>query len=338
MVDPSIFPYSLPFQIDMPHAAPVQIHPLIANDSYIASAKRVNGFHVLHSRVYPHNFAHSIRDTLSYDLYAFRRFCTDTWDAALIASRLRVIYLDNEVTNSAVYTLHTDHPAEGTLHAPALRVLENAVVGHLVGCGMHYFKPDDWHAMSDFVSMRLLGHLPQRSPNTVWIANREQGRDREWVDAEEEITPLLQARGLRVLPLKPMGLTLEQQVYVARTASFIIGPHGSNLVPMVFAGQGISVVEVLASDFKSSWYAQQAVLQSARWISYPTSTHDATTMGVGRVSYSPSEIAAYLAAFFLAGDNVTIACQNADMLWDPYTRHWNLSTVEIVDQACWPQL
>ncbi len=93
--------------------------------------------------------------------------------------------------------------------------------------------------MSDFVAVRVLGALPLRSPTTVWIANREKGRDREWVDTEEEITPLLETRGLSVLPLRPMRLTLEQQIYAARTASFIVGPHGSNLVSMVFAGKGV---------------------------------------------------------------------------------------------------
>lgn len=343
MVDPQKFPYTLPYLIEMPHASPVWIKPLLgAFDKII----RVPGFHVIHSRVYPRNYAHSIRDTLSYDLFAFRRFCMSTWDPALIASKLRVIYLDGEVTNSEVYSLHTDQAVEeNTFQQNAslrvfensvVRVFENAVVGHLVACERHYMKPEDWHAMSDFIALRTLGFLPERQDRLVWLANREPGRDREWVDADAEVAPRLQQRGFQVIARNPMGMSLEQQVTAAREASFIVGPHGSNLIPMVFAGAGASVVEVLASDFMSWWYAQQAAFQSARWLSYPNSTELARTMGGGRVKYPVEEMVQTLVNWLEAGQNTSIACQHGGMSLERGSA-WRYPDGPVEVQACWPQ-
>lgn len=342
MVDQSDFPYPLPYLLHVPHADPVWIRQLDANATELHAARRLRGFHVIHPRIYPHNFAHSVRDTLSYDVYAFRRFCRQTWDPNVIAPNLRVVYIDGQKTASEVYAIHTDHPViEGDLSTwTGLRVVENAVVGHLCACWTHYFSPQDWHAFSDFIAIRLLGHVPPRDPAGVWLANRNPGHEREWLNAEQDIAPLLEAQGFNVFTQKPGLLSLAEQSRAAKQASFIVGPHGSNLVSMILAGHGVAVAEIIASDFPSWWYAQQAVFQAARWVCYPPQRSQATTMGGGRVVYPAAELVQYLVKFFNSSGRASIRCRFPEMNFPPGASQWNFmqtSPAEVSEQACWPE-
>jgi hypothetical protein len=336
MANQSSFPYKLPFQMDMQHAGSITIQNLDEIGDKISSAKPIKGFHVAHMRIYPHNHAHSVRDTLSHDLFAFRQFCSATWDAEYIASMLHVLYLDGSRTESSVYRMHTDNPVTEDPQWKGLQVFENVVIGRLPSCGMHYLSASEWDHMSLFISSRVLGHVPNRNPGMVWIANRDEGSSREWFGSGD-VAATLQGLGYNVSTERPGKISFERQVLLARTASFIVGPHGSNLASMVLAGSDVSVAEILAPDFMSAWYAQQALFQSSRWVSYPARTNlAASPLGDGRSIYPSNDVAAYLHLFFSKSGASDIECENANMKWHAANRSWTVSSASFggQTQAC----
>lgn len=343
MANASSFPYRLPFIMRMPHASSedLVIHELDLSPADIASAVAVKGFHVAHSRIFPHNHAHALRDTMSYDLFAFRTFCKETWNASYIASNLHLLYLDGHQAKSRVYFVHSDNKVmqDNLKLWKNVHVFENVVIGR-VGVpspSRHFFSADDWNSMSEFISMRVLGYIPVRDRSLIWIANRDAGSSREWLDAESAASFMVENLGFNVSTTKPGTASLEEQVMLARKSSLIVGPHGSNLASMVLAGRDVSVLEILASDFLSWWYAQQAIFQSCRWASYPARTHLATTKGNGRVAYSAKHVAMYISNYFRSGDK-DIQCQADGMHWSAETRTWITSDDDalrrISEQAC----
>ena len=270
------------------HQAPYVMH---ATDMW------KGGLAVIHHRIYPHAYAHMMRDTLPQDLYAFRRFHTATWDPAVIRPRLRALYLDGVVTTHEGYRVHSDFPPweKTTNQLPASMYFEHAVLGHfgelpVNECNHHFFAPADWQGYSNFLALATLGYLPTRNPSVVWLANRNPGADRELVNGNDV------ARALpgNVITDRPGTLAWRDQIRLARTATVIVGPHGANLANVLAAGTNVSVVEIQVRDFLSSWYAQQCSYQGARWFSshYPRAEDVPFGEGGGRVRADAELIAA----------------------------------------------
>jgi capsular polysaccharide biosynthesis protein len=92
---------------------------------------------------------------------------------------------------------------------------------------MHYLNASEWDHMSLFISRRVLGHVPSRNPGMVWIANRDEGSSREWLGSGD-VSIILQGLGYNVSTERPGRISFERQVLLVRTASFIVGPHGSS--------------------------------------------------------------------------------------------------------------
>jgi hypothetical protein len=274
---------------------------------YVLHATEIwkGGLTVIHHRIYPHAYAHMMRDTLPQDLFAFRRFHTATWDPAVIRPQLRALYLDGETTTHEGYRVHSDHPPwERTVESlqGTSMYFERAVVGHfgelpVDSCNHHFFSPADWQGYSDFLALATLGRLPGRNPLAVWLANRNPGADRELVNGDD----LARALPGDVMTDRPGTLARwKDQILLARTAAVIVGPHGANLANVVAAGTNVSVVEIQVREFLSGWYAQQCGYQGARWFSSHTRVEDVPAgEGGGRVSADVELVATRVRAAML---------------------------------------
>lgn len=257
----------LPYTLTEHHAGTITIH----RAPYVLRATEMwqGGLTVIHHRIFPHAYAHMMRDTIPQDLFAFRRFHTRTWDPDVIRPQLRLLYLDGQTTTHEGYRIHSDHPPwERTPDSLPDMFFARAVVGHfghapVDECNHHFFTPDDWQGYSDFLAQATLGRLPPRNPSAVWLANRNRGADRELLNADD----LARALPGEILDHRPGDLQWRNQILLARTAAVIVGPHGANLANIVAAGTNVSVVEILIGEFASGWYAQQCAYQGARWFS-----------------------------------------------------------------------
>ena len=232
---------------------------------------------VIHHRIFPHCYAHMLRDTLPQDLYAFRRFQQATWDVPTVRQNLRALYLDGQTTTHPLYRIHSHFPPWERTQTSITHNMyfERAVVGHwgylpLDRCQSHFFSPDDWDAYAGFIARAALPlPLPERDPALVWIANRNRGETREFPGGETLAIDLTRL-GFRVITTRPAEIPAwEDQLRLARQASVILGPHGSNLANAILAGRNVTVLELLARERLSGWYYQQCVYQGARWVSYP---------------------------------------------------------------------
>ena len=257
------------------------VHPLSCRTANAAELWR-GGLTVIHHRIFPHNYAHAIRDTLPHDLFAFRRFHTETWDASTIRQNLRLFYVDGVHTKHAVYRVHSQYPPlERAPHdtGGVNMYFERAVLGHwgslpLDTCHSHFWSPSDWDQYGRFIAQSVIGAVPAREISLIWIVNRGRGETRELEGGETLAQDLEQQYGLQVIHTRP-DVPWTEQIRLARRASIIMGPHGSNLANAILAGPNASVVELLDRKHNmGTWYYQQCVYQGSRWVSFPNRSED----------------------------------------------------------------
>ena len=270
---------TLPFIIDEFSEGKIKLNALDTSRHLPLQASEIwdGELTVIHHRIYPHCYAHMLRDTLAHDLFAFRRFHTQTWDVPTIRQNMRMLYLDGQKTTHEGYRIHSNFPPwEYEQHSLGVNIyFRKAVLGHwgalpLDTCHNHYFSPSDWDAFSGFIAQATLGHaIPERDPALVWLVNRDRGESRELVTGEN-LALELDRHGIKIVTTRPSEIaSWRDQVRLARRASVIIGPHGSNLANVIIAGSSASVLELISHELFSSWYAQQCVYQGSRWFSYP---------------------------------------------------------------------
>ena len=267
--------------IDVGHSVQMTIHSLRYAQRPVHALESWKGvLSVIRHRIYPNNFAHMLRDSISHDLYAFRRFHTKTWDLQTVRQNLRMLYLDGKTTSHPGYRMHSAFPPweKSTHELPNNLYFEHAVLGDggvLPPCNMrlpvHFFSPVDWHHFAEFIARATLGNLPARKPSLVWLANRDRGESRQ-MPGGEALAVELNRMGFNVVSTRPSELRdWHEQVKLARQASVLIGPHGSNMANMILMGNATGVLEFLSHELLSGWYAQQSVYQGVRWFSYPNS-------------------------------------------------------------------
>ena len=271
---------SLPFEFSVGQESKVTIHKLDSSRHFLIQASEIwkGVLTVIHHRIYPLNYAHMLRDTLPHDLFAFRRFHTETWNVQTIRQNLRMLYLDGVKTQHPGYRIHSEFaPWERSPQELGVNMyFERAVIGHwgslpLDSCRSHYFSPHDWDQYSDFIALATLGFVPKRDPALVWLANRNKDEGRQLPQGEELAVQLNRAN-FSIVSTRPNELpSWNDQIRLAKQASVIMGPHGSNLANIIIAGSNATtVLELLSHELLSGWYYQQCVYQGSRWLSYPT--------------------------------------------------------------------
>ena len=120
----------------------------------------------------------------------------------------------------------------------------------------------------------MIGAVPAREISLIWIVNRGRGETRELEGGETLAQDLEQQYGLQVIHTRP-DVPWTEQIRLARRASIIMGPHGSNLANAILAGPNASVVELLDRKHNmGTWYYQQCVYQGSRWVSFPNRSED----------------------------------------------------------------
>ena len=307
---------SLPFEFRVGQESKVSIRPLDSSRHFLIQASEVwkGVLTVIHHRIYPHNYAHMLRDTLPHDLFAFRRFHTETWNVQTIRQNLRMLYLDGEKTQHPGYRIHSEFaPWERSQQELGFNMyFERAVIGHwgalpLDGCKRHYFSPNDWDQYSDFIARATLGFVPRRDPALVWLANRNRDEGRQMTRGEELAVQLKRAN-FTIVTTRPSELPAwVDQIRLAKQASVIMGPHGSNLANIIIAGSNATVLELLSHELLSGWYYQQCEYQGSRWVSYPTNIESVC----GQATANADDIAPILRKIFRNNeDGRRPVCQN----------------------------
>ena len=265
--------------IDVGHNIQTTIHSLRDAPQPVVAMESWKGMlSVIYHRQYPKCYAHLLRDNLSHDLYAFRRFHQDTWDLETVRQNMRLLYLDGEATTHPGYRIHSSFPPwEKRASDLPNMYFERAVVGDggffppCEKAGRHYFSPNDWLNYGRFIAHAMLGpQLPKQDPSLVWLVNRNRDEPRQMSGAEK-LSIQLNSMGFKVITTRPSEFKeWSDQIRLARQASVIIGPHGSNLANIILSN-ATGVLEFLSRELLSNWYAQQSQLQGVRWFSFPTS-------------------------------------------------------------------
>ena len=69
---------------------------------------------------------------------------------------------------------------------------------------------------------------------------------------EDELWALLEARGFE--KVEPGGLSPQEQIDVFAAAEMVVGPHGAALTNLLFAPEGVTVLELFTASYVNQCY------------------------------------------------------------------------------------
>ena len=115
------------------------------------------------------------------------------------------------------------------------------------------------------MAIRMLGYDPPQHDSLVVVLNRQSGLETRTLLNECEVVSAMRAAHVHVVAAEPGQLTLADQVLLGRTASVVVGPHGSNLANLAFVHEGASLVEILPAGMQTPWFSDFCAASGIRY-------------------------------------------------------------------------